>query len=62
MKVFDATRDHADLVIILGNGRRPEEERRRVGELGSDPAMPGPTCMNEDDHRPGSSYAASEPV
>jgi hypothetical protein len=50
MRVFDSTREHADLVIIHGNGRRPEEKQQRVEELDKDPAMPGPIYMNEDDN------------
>ncbi|MPZ20525.1 MAG: hypothetical protein GEV06_21815 [Luteitalea sp.] len=50
MKVFDQVRDHADLTIIHGNGRSPQEKRRRVAELAADPKMPGPIFMNEDDN------------
>ena len=46
--VFEGVRDHADLVIIHGNGRTPDEKKRRTAELVSDRAMPGPIYMNED--------------
>jgi len=50
MQVYAAGRNHADLVIIHGNNRTPEEKRARVAELAADPAMPGPIHMNEDDN------------
>jgi hypothetical protein len=50
MQVYEGVRDHADLVIIHGNGRTPEEKRVRVAELVADPLMPGPIYMNEDDN------------
>jgi hypothetical protein len=50
MQVYAAGRHHADLVIIHGNNRTPEEKRARVAELAADPAMPGPIHMNEDDN------------
>ncbi len=50
MRVFEGVRDHADLVIIHGNGRTPEEKRKRTAELVADAAMPGPIHMNEDDN------------
>ncbi|HXK60245.1 MAG TPA: hypothetical protein PLP42_10170 [Acidobacteriota bacterium] len=50
MKVYPSTRDHADLVIIHGNNRSPEQKRKRVKELYDDPQMPGPIYMNEDDN------------
>jgi hypothetical protein len=50
MKVFDGTRDHADLIIIHGNEATPEQKRARVAELINDPRMPGPIYMNEDDN------------
>lgn len=49
MRVYDRVRDHADLTIIHGNRRTPEEKRARVEELYRDPRMPGPIYMNEDD-------------
>ncbi len=42
MRVFDGVRDHADLAIIHGNGRTPEQKRARVIQLAGDAAMPGP--------------------
>jgi len=50
MRVYEGVRDHADLVIIHGNGRKPEEKRKRAAELVADPAMPGPIYMNEDNN------------
>jgi len=50
MKVFASARDHADLVMIHGNGHTPEEKGQRVEELFKDPEMPGPIYMNEDDN------------
>ncbi len=50
MKVFDATRGHADLVMIHGNGRHSQEKRSAVERLYKDPSMPGPIYMNEDDN------------
>ncbi len=50
MRVYDGVRDHADLVMIHGNSRTPEEKRKRVAELAADPAMPGPIYMNEDNN------------
>ena len=50
MRVFEGVREHADLVIIHGNGRTPEEKRKRTAELVADAAMPGPIHMNEDDN------------
>ncbi len=50
MRVYDGVREHADLVIIHGNQRKPEDKRRRVAELAADPTMPGPIYMNEDDN------------
>jgi len=49
MRVYDHVRDHADLTIIHGNHRKPEEKRARVAELFRDPRVPGPIYMNEDD-------------
>jgi hypothetical protein len=49
MNVYDSVRDHADLVIIHGNNRTPEEKKARMAELIADPKMPGPIYMNEDD-------------
>ncbi len=49
MRVFDGVRDHADLIIIHGNHRTPEEKKARVAELAADLKMPGPIYMNEDD-------------
>jgi hypothetical protein len=50
MRVYDSERQHADLIIIHGNRRTPEDKGRRVAELVADPAMPGPIYMNEDDN------------
>lgn len=50
MPVYEGVRDHADLVIIHGNNRTPEQKRARVAELLADPSMPGPIHMNEDDN------------
>jgi hypothetical protein len=50
MRVYEGVRGHADLVAIHGNGRTPEEKRKRVAELTADPAMPGPIYMNEDNN------------
>jgi hypothetical protein len=50
MQVYEAVRDHGDLVAIHGNNRTPEEKRKRVAELAGDPAMPGPIYMNEDNN------------
>jgi hypothetical protein len=50
MRVFDGVSDHADLVIIHGNGRTPEQKQKRVAELVADPSMPGPIYMDEDDN------------
>ncbi|MFQ5929302.1 MAG: hypothetical protein ACE5MK_06360, partial [Acidobacteriota bacterium] len=50
MRVYEGVRDHADLVIIHGNNRTPEEKRIRVKELFLDPSMPGPIYMNEDNN------------
>jgi hypothetical protein len=49
MRVFEGVRDHADLVIIHGNNRTPDQKKARVAELVADPRMPGPIYMNEDD-------------
>ncbi len=49
MRVYDHVRDHADLTIIHGNHRTPQEKRARVEELYRDPRVPGPIYMNEDD-------------
>jgi hypothetical protein len=45
---FETIRQHADLTIIHGNGRSPEEKRRGVPPLLADVAVPGPVYMNED--------------
>lgn len=50
MAVFEGVRDHADLVIIHGNNRTPEEKTRRTKELYADDRMPGPIYMNEDNN------------
>jgi hypothetical protein len=50
MVVPNAIRDHADLTMIHGNTRRPEEKRTRVAELFADPKVPGPIFMDEDDN------------
>ncbi|MCI0366080.1 MAG: hypothetical protein L0219_19650, partial [Phycisphaerales bacterium] len=50
MNVYEGVREHADLVIIHGNGRMPEDKRKRVAELAADPALPGPIYMNEDNN------------
>lgn len=50
MAAFNSTRDHADLTTIHGNGRPPEEKRKRVAELFADSKVPGPIYMDEDDN------------
>jgi len=50
MQVFDGVRDHADLVLIHGNQRTPEEKGARVAQLVGEARMPGPILMNEDDN------------
>jgi len=50
MRVYEGVRDHADLVIIHGNGQKPEAKLKRTVELVGDPKMPGPIVMNEDDN------------
>jgi hypothetical protein len=50
MQVFDGVGDYADLVIIHGNNRTPQQKRERVAELVADARMPGPVYMNEDDN------------
>jgi hypothetical protein len=50
MKIFDSVKEHADLVILHGNNRTPEEKRVRVFELAADSSMPGPIYMNEDNN------------
>jgi len=50
MRVYEGVRDTADLVIIHGNNRTPQEKGARVSELMADPGMPGPILMNEDDN------------
>ena len=47
--VPDSTREHADLAIVHGNGRKPEEKRKAVADLFTDPKIPGPIYMDEDD-------------
>jgi len=48
--VPDSTRDHADLAIVHGNGRKPEAKRKAVADLFRDPKIPGPIYMDEDDN------------
>jgi len=48
MKLFDGVRDQADLTIVHGNNRTPEEKRTAIAALVADPAAPGPIYMNED--------------
>jgi hypothetical protein len=48
--VPDSTRDHADLAIVHGNRRTPEEKRKGVADLFADPKIPGPIYMDEDDN------------
>jgi hypothetical protein len=50
MDVFNSTRDHADLAMIHGNGRTPEEKRKHVAELFADSKVPGPIYMDEDEN------------
>jgi hypothetical protein len=50
MAVFNSTRDHADLTMIHGNTRPPEEKRKRVAELFADSKVPGPIFVDEDDN------------
>jgi hypothetical protein len=50
MRVYERVRDHADITIIHGNNRLPEEKAARVSQLRADMTMPGPILMNEDDN------------
>jgi hypothetical protein len=50
MAVSSSSRDHADLTMIHGNTRPPEEKRKRIAELFADPKVPGPIFMDEDDN------------
>ena len=50
MAVSGSTRDHADLTMIHGNTRPPEEKRERIAELFADSKVPGPIFMDEDDN------------
>lgn len=50
MAVPNPIRDHADLTMLHGNTRAPEEKRKRVAELFADPKVPGPIFMDEDDN------------
>jgi hypothetical protein len=50
MAVPNPIRDHADLTMIHGNTRAPEEKRKRVAELFADSNVPGPIFMDEDDN------------
>ena len=48
--VSSAIGDHADLAMVHGNTRPPEEKRKRVAELFADSKVPGPIFMDEDDN------------
>lgn len=50
MKLFDSTIVHADLTIIHGNNKTPEQKFTRTKELFGNPLAPGPILMNEDDN------------
>jgi hypothetical protein len=50
MRVYEGVRQHGDLTMIHGNGRKPEEKSARVAELMKDTSAPGPIYMNEDDN------------
>lgn len=50
IRVDEQVRQHADLTMIHGNDRTPEEKRRQVAQLYADPTMPGPILMNEDNN------------
>ena len=46
--IYPAIRDHADLTIVHGNNRSPEEKRRGITKLMADKTAPGPILMDED--------------
>jgi len=48
MAIYPAIRDHADLTIVHGNTRTPEEKRAGVTKLVADKTAPGPIYMDED--------------
>jgi hypothetical protein len=48
MTSYPVIREHADLTIVHGNTRSPEEKRRGVAELMSDKTAVGPILMDED--------------
>jgi hypothetical protein len=50
MKLFDSTIVHADLTIVHGNGRTPQDKGETMKVLYDNPQAPGPMVMNEDDN------------
>lgn len=50
MTIQPAIREHADLTIVHGNTRTPEEKRRGIEELMADKTAPGPILMDEDNN------------
>jgi hypothetical protein len=50
MTIYPAIREHADLTIVHGNTRSPEEKRRGIAKLMDDDTAPGPILMDEDNN------------
>jgi hypothetical protein len=50
MKLVAGMREEADLTIVHGNGKTPQAKRDMIRALLSDPSVPGPVYMNEDDN------------
>lgn len=50
MQVPPAIFEHADLVLLHGNNRTPQQKGRRTAELLADPGTPGPVVFSEDNN------------
>jgi len=50
MTLYPSLRESADLTIVHGNTRSPEEKLRGISELMADQTAPGPILMDEDNN------------
>jgi hypothetical protein len=50
MTIYPMIREFADLTVVHGNTRLPEEKRRGVAKLMADETAPGPIFMDEDNN------------
>jgi hypothetical protein len=50
MTLYPSLRESADLTIVHGNTRSPEEKIRGISQLMADQTAPGPILMDEDNN------------